>query len=323
MEIISLYYFLKLCEDFNMTKTSSRLFISQQTLSNHIRRLEGYYQAQLFHRKPTLSLTYAGELVLEFAKKVIEMNVDLKNKLSDIEKQERGIVRFGASTTIGLQFLPQILPEFTQKYPYVEIRYTNQISSILESMILNGELDFAVAVTNSKNDNLLIDKLFEDPIYLCIPEELFRQYYGREEYRAIKSRSLEGANIKDFERLPFSILTNRLGGLMNDYFIREKFKPNIYFTGTYTDQAIRLSSLGLSACYCSHMILVENLDRFSSNVNIFPILDQGKPIFQNFSLIRHRQRYLTRYAEQFMDILYKSLDNIENIDVTRIVEDTV
>ena len=56
MDLISLYYFSELAKDLHMTRTANRLFISQQTLSNHIQRLEDYYGTKLFHRKPALPL---------------------------------------------------------------------------------------------------------------------------------------------------------------------------------------------------------------------------------------------------------------------------
>ena len=40
MDIESLYYFSELSKSLNMTHTANRLYISQQTLSNHIQRLE-------------------------------------------------------------------------------------------------------------------------------------------------------------------------------------------------------------------------------------------------------------------------------------------
>ena len=61
MELVSLYYFSELAKDLHMTRTAERLYISQQTLSNHIARLESYYGTPLLYRKPAMSLTPAGE----------------------------------------------------------------------------------------------------------------------------------------------------------------------------------------------------------------------------------------------------------------------
>lgn len=85
MDLTSLYYFRELSKDLNMTKTAARLYISQQTLSNHIHRLEQYYDTPLFYRKPSLSLTCAGEFVLAFAQVVEKEEVNLRDILSDIE----------------------------------------------------------------------------------------------------------------------------------------------------------------------------------------------------------------------------------------------
>ena len=62
MDLESLHYFAELTKDLNMTQTAKRLYLSQQTLSNHIARLERYCGTALFYRKPRLSLTPAGLL---------------------------------------------------------------------------------------------------------------------------------------------------------------------------------------------------------------------------------------------------------------------
>ena len=85
MELVSLYYFTELAKDLHMTRTAERLYISQQTLSNHIARLESYYGAPLLYRKPALSLTPAGEYVLSSAKTIINEEANLKAILSDVE----------------------------------------------------------------------------------------------------------------------------------------------------------------------------------------------------------------------------------------------
>lgn len=86
MELISLYYSTELAKDLHMTRTAERLFISQQTLSNHIARLESYYGATLFYRKPRLMLTPAGEYVLSSANTILKEESNLKDILFDVEQ---------------------------------------------------------------------------------------------------------------------------------------------------------------------------------------------------------------------------------------------
>jgi len=109
MNITSLYYFLELAKNPHMTNTAEKLHISQQTLSNHIRRLEEYYGTLLFHRKPSLSLTYAGEVLYKFAQEVIQKEQNIKGVISDIELNEKGLIRIGASIARGMKCLPKII----------------------------------------------------------------------------------------------------------------------------------------------------------------------------------------------------------------------
>jgi len=143
MDLVSLYYFQELSKDLNMTRTAQRLYISQQTLSNHIHRLEQHYGCPLLYRKPTLSLTCAGEFVLSFAQVVGKEERNLEDILSDIEQQERGTLKLGAGTMRGAWILSQLLPDFHRRYPLVEARFSDALSTQLEAMVSNGELDFA------------------------------------------------------------------------------------------------------------------------------------------------------------------------------------
>ena len=96
----------------------------------------------------------------------------------------------------------------------------------------NGELDFAVVLSGSYSPDLLEQRLYQEQVYLCVPESLLRQYYSPDEVRGIKLRSLQGASVRDFARLPFALMDNRLGQRMREYFTREQVHPAVPFTGT-------------------------------------------------------------------------------------------
>lgn len=320
MDFISLYYFLELSKDLNMTKTAKRLYISQQTLSNHIKRLEKYYNAQLFFRKPELILTNAGEYVLEFAKELEKKHTNLKDILSDIEGQERGILRIGASSARGVQFLPRILFKFSKRYPNVKIRFSDMLSDESEKMILNGELDFSIVLSNESTLKFNRHSILNDQIYLCVPDSLLRKYHSLKETNEIKARSISGANIEDFTDLPFAVLTNRLGSQIGESFVKAKVKPNIYFVGTYTNQTLPLCNQGLCVCYCTHLGLIESYDKLSPDVNVFPLFTSGKPMFQELSIIYNKDRYLTRYAKYFLDILLETAREMKEFKISRVAK---
>lgn len=319
MDVISLYYFSELAKDLHMTRTANRLFISQQTLSNHIQRLEEYYGVQLLHRKPTLSLTFAGEFVLSFAEVVNKEQFNLKDILSDIEQQERGVLRFGASTLRMNACLPHILPEFSARYPDVELRITDTISSKLEPMVLNGDVDLAIILSGEINSKLVNHHLMNDQIYLCVADSLLCTYYGRERAEELKKTAQHDASIKDFSQLPFCILSNRMGQQIQECFDEIRVTPKAYLTSTYTQISTTICFQRLAACFASQMSLVHQRSHIPDDINIFPLYHRGEPMIQRLSLIRHKERYLSHYSKFFLELLFQYFADTEQVHMERIV----
>ena len=61
INFLNLEYFLVAAEELNFTRAAKRLYISQQSLSNHISNLEKEFDVVLFNRTSPLTLTYAGQ----------------------------------------------------------------------------------------------------------------------------------------------------------------------------------------------------------------------------------------------------------------------
>lgn len=317
MDIINYYYFHELAKNLNMTQTAKKLFISQQTLSNRIKRLEDYYGTLLFHRKPNLSLTCAGEHVLAFAQMIIKEETNLKDIISDINANEMGILRFGASTVRGLTCLAKIIPKFSERYPNVEIRYTDSLSSKLELLVEAGDLDFAVILKENISNKLVQHHILQDQVYLCVPDALLKKYYG-DEADALKSRSLGGAHVKDFARLPFSMFSNRLGKTIRTCFEVAGCDPKVKFSTSSSQLLVPLCAQGITACFLTQVTLSGVVNQFADKVNIFPLYFKDKPLTQDLSLIYHKERYLPQYAKHFLDILFDYFEDLEKVHLARI-----
>ena len=139
-----------------------------------------------------------------------------------------------------------------------------------------------------------------------------------EEIQGIKERSVQGADLRDFARLPFSLMTNRLGGRIRERFRQAGVEPRVFFTGPSTAQTLPLCAAGTAACFSTNLCLVEQLEQIGGQVNIFPLMDQGEPMVQRLSLLRHRQRYLTHFAKYFMELLFDSTAALDRIPVLRV-----
>jgi DNA-binding transcriptional LysR family regulator len=320
MDLTSLYYFSELAKDLHMTRTANRLFISQQTLSNHIQRLEDYYGTQLLYRRPSLSLTTAGEFVLGFADVINREHSNLKDILSDIAKQERGVLRFGASALRLNLCLPTVLPEFSARYPNVDIRITDTVTAKLEPLVLDGSIDFAITMNAEDHPRLATRRLMDDQVYLCVADSLLNDCYG-EEARLLKARALKGADVKDFARLPFCIFDNRMGRQIRQCFDAADIIPRTYITSTYTQIGSALCFKRLAACFVSQASLVSQQKEIPPDINIFPLHHKGQPLIQRLSLIRIKDRYLSHYAKFFLERLFPYFSTMEQTHMERSVEE--
>lgn len=317
MDFTSLYYFTELTKDMHFTRTAERLFMSQQTLSNHIMRLEEYYGVRLLYRKPTLSLTYAGEQVLAFASHVLREEANLKDILSDIEHQERGAIRFGASTMRMSSCLPDILPDFSSRYPLVEIHITDANSAQLEQKILKGELDLAITVSQEENSQIANIPLMADQIYLCVSDALLQEYYPTRVLE-LKQKSSCHADVKDFSCLPFCMLDNRMGKSIEKCFNAAGFTPKLYTTSRYIQIGTALGLKGLAACFATRTSLLNMRGTTHDDINIFPLYLKDEPVFQQISIIYHVDRYRSTYILYFLKLVEEYFHQMGDIPINEL-----
>ena len=133
MNFLHLKYFLLVAEELNITRAAERLYISQQSLSNHISNMERELDVKLFTRSPKLSLTYAGDLLVETATQILDLHSQYLAKVGDINRHYMGVLRLGISHTCGLALLPEILPQFQAEFP-MEVPRENSIIYIKRMM---------------------------------------------------------------------------------------------------------------------------------------------------------------------------------------------
>ena len=81
----------------------------------------------------------------------------------------KGILRIGASITIGSQFLPSYVKAFSQICSDVDVRVTIEQSERLEQKILANELDFALIEGISHDPNIKSEAYMEDYLSVVCP----------------------------------------------------------------------------------------------------------------------------------------------------------
>ncbi len=320
MDTLSLYYFSEAAKDLHFTKTANRLYISQQTLSNHIMRLEDDFGVKLFNRKPNLTLTYAGENILTFAEKINRESANLKDLISEIEDENCGAILFGASILRMSTLLPDILPIFSSVYPNVEIRIFDGYSDQLENSVICGDLNLAVYIPKEKNDKLNSISLMNDQIYLCIKDSLIEKYIDKD-VASFKEKAKQNLDLKSFAEVPFFMITNRIGTKVDRCFKEAGFEPKIYGSGAYIKVCENISFTGLAATFATHTSLHNLRGTVPNDVNFFPLYYKGEPLKEQVNLISHKERYLCKYNQYFADLVLDYFSKLEQLPIESLVSD--
>ena len=153
----------------SITAAAESLYISQPALSRFISNLEKRIGVTLFQRVGNrFLLTYEGERFLYHAKRIMEIEQELQNELSDINKQKQGRLRLALPVLRSPNILPRIRPPFSRQYPNVDIIITELHSGFLENMLLDGDVDFAILNDIPKDPRIVAEHIRDDEVMLIV-----------------------------------------------------------------------------------------------------------------------------------------------------------
>ncbi|PKL74771.1 MAG: LysR family transcriptional regulator, partial [Candidatus Melainabacteria bacterium HGW-Melainabacteria-1] len=110
--------FEKVASCGQVTKASQQLFITQSAVSMAITGLEKFAGAQLFERQgKRLLLNDRGRLILTQVKEVLRQVGAIEQLLIESVGKPVGVLKVGASTTVGNYLLPVVIARLTEQYP--------------------------------------------------------------------------------------------------------------------------------------------------------------------------------------------------------------
>lgn len=146
--------------------------MTQPAVTFQIKQLEEQFNTRLFDRgHGRIALTPAGEVVLEYAERILALSSEMEMRVGEMTGQMRGPLMVGASTTIAEFMLPRILGEFNSLYPQVRTRLTVANSESIESRIVEHTLDVGLLEVETGNPALQSEFCCEDELVaICTPD---------------------------------------------------------------------------------------------------------------------------------------------------------
>lgn len=165
-------YFIAIADAGSLTRAAERLYVSQPSLSQYLKRLEASLGVELFdHGSSPLRLTYTGERYYQYAKEVKQLEENVQKEFQDIQSEKSGRIRLGVPLWRSACLLPDVFPAFHQQYPDIRLVLTEAPAEALERALVEDKLDLAIVnLPRSLNYETLTSEIIcEERILLAAP----------------------------------------------------------------------------------------------------------------------------------------------------------
>ncbi|MGG3574280.1 LysR family transcriptional regulator [Bacillus gobiensis] len=172
MDLKWLQTFVTAAKNENFRQTAETLFISQPSVTVHMKLLEKELGIKLFERKGRkISLTEEGRQYLPYALKLLE---DYEDSMADLHRFRQGYsntLSLAISPLIADTVMPYVLKRFTTVNPEIEITVTISESDEIANMINDNQADIGLSLLNAPQSSLICRSLYQDPVILVAPHD--------------------------------------------------------------------------------------------------------------------------------------------------------
>ena len=172
MEDNRLKAFCLVVEMRSFSKAGEAIFVTQSAMSHLIKNLEDEIGVKLINRSGKKVIpTPAGWLFYNQSKKILEAYKTLGNDINKLIKEIKGPINLGASTTVAKYLLPQVLYDFSKRYPEVQINLTVSNTEAIINELQQGNIDLGIVEGNIKNKGIALEEIADDEIVLIASDE--------------------------------------------------------------------------------------------------------------------------------------------------------
>ena len=167
MDFKELSSFVAVVNYGNFSKAAEKLFVSQPTISQHIKLLEDELNTKLFKRSTKhLVVTNEGKILYDFSVKVLKLKNDFNNKW------DKGIdktIKIGASSIPSAYLLPELISKFKSKYPDVEFDIIQGDSLEVLDMLKESVIEVGLIGMDINDKKIISKPFYKDKMVIITP----------------------------------------------------------------------------------------------------------------------------------------------------------
>jgi DNA-binding transcriptional LysR family regulator len=143
-------YFIAVAESGSLAAASRMLNVAQSALTKAMAELEQELGSRLFERTSKgMALTPQGHRFLSGAGKVLGAVADAMRLNAAEPASVAGTLTVGVTSLVAGYYLSELLSRYRRNCPEVQVQVTEETPRFLEHLLINGELDVAIMVSNA------------------------------------------------------------------------------------------------------------------------------------------------------------------------------
>lgn len=170
MDIHVLELFCKIVELGSFSKAADAVYLTQPTVSGHIKNLEEEVGVRLLDRLGHRATpTKAGELLYHHAKRILAVRQEAQQALDEFKGGLRGELIIGASSIPGGYVLPPLIGKFKAVYPDISIVLKVSDSKEIVEAVIDGAYEVGAVGAKFDDARIAYQKFAVDEMVLVVP----------------------------------------------------------------------------------------------------------------------------------------------------------
>lgn len=169
MDLSQLHVFLTVAKEQSFSRAAEKLYRTQPAVSIVIRKLEeSVGQPLLVRGARQVKLTDAGELLRDYAERLLNLRDEIQKGMEDLGNLGRGELRLGVNESSIHALLPA-LARYRKLYPGVKLIMHRTLSRDIPQEVLNYRLDLGTVSYVPQDPKLAAIEILQDELTFVVP----------------------------------------------------------------------------------------------------------------------------------------------------------
>ena len=172
LETRHLQVFMAIWELHSFSKAAEKLYLTQPTISGHLKSLETILGTTLFNRSTrNISPTKAGELFHPFARKILNLMSQSEEEMNLFIGRKKGTLEIGGSNIPGEYILPPAIGRFKQDHPEIKITLKIGDTEDIVAAVADGLLELGMVGAIMDRPDIIFEACLVDDLVLIAPPD--------------------------------------------------------------------------------------------------------------------------------------------------------